>query len=123
MSELPRASKYRATPQAEVTDAERERLLGRLNDAFSAGAVAERDYARFLDTVFAARTLGELVDVVEALPAEPTHETPDIVAVGEGRPGELAEARAPGGRALAVVVGLGLVAVVLLLILVLGLAL
>lgn len=119
MHELPRSSKYRATPHAPVTDAEREGLVRRLNDAFESGLVPGDDYRAHLDTVFAARTLGELVDVVGALPPVATHDTPALVPVGDGRPGELAEARAPGSALIVPLIAGGAFALVALLIVVL----
>lgn len=121
MSQLPRSSKYRATPNAPVTDAEREQLTTRLNAAFEAGAVSNDDYPRLLDALFAARTLGDLVEVVEALPPMPTYHVPAVVAVGDGRPGELLPSRPVGRSAIlwGAAAGVGILALVLLVLLVL----
>jgi hypothetical protein len=111
-SNLPISSPYRSTPDAPVTDAERDRLTARLNAAYTAGALEQDDYRARLDLLFAAQRLGELVPVVERLPPLPTHSSPAIVTSSGGQPGELSESRPPG-RLTAVVVG-GVAAVVLL---------
>jgi hypothetical protein len=111
-SNLPISSPYRSTPDAPVTDAERDRLTARLNAAFTAGTLDQDDYRARLDLLFAAKRLGELVPVVEGLPPLPTHSSPAIVTGSNGQPGELSESRPPG-RLTAVVVG-GVAAVVLL---------
>ena len=111
-SNLPISSPYRSTPDAPVTDAERDRLNARLNAAYTAGALEQEDDQARLDILFAAHRLGELVPVVEGLPPLPTHSSPAIVASSGGQPGELSEARPPG-RLTAAVVG-GVAAAVLL---------
>lgn len=95
MTELPRSSKYRATPGASLGEDERARLVDRLNAAYEQGHVPVDDYQPYLDALFAASTLGEVAVVVEALPPVVTHEVPAIVAAGRGRPGDLVEARRP----------------------------
>lgn len=95
MSELPRSSKYRSTPQASVSDAEREDLASRLNDEYSRGHLDHLEYNALLDTVYDANTLGELVPVVEKLPTKQTYEEPAIVTQqSAAEPGELL----PAGR-------------------------
>ncbi|GAA1388837.1 DUF1707 domain-containing protein [Luteococcus peritonei] len=90
MSNLPISSKYRSTPERPVDEAEREDLTKRLNEAFEAGTVSQDDYRALLDRVFAARSLGELVPVVEQLPAKSTHDQPELVRQeGDLPPGEL----------------------------------
>ena len=84
MAELPRSSKYRATPGAPLSDDERNRLVERLNAAFERGEVSPDDYPRLLDALFGATTLGEVVPVVEAVPGVATHDVPAIVEQGVG---------------------------------------
>ena len=43
-SNLPISSPYRSTPDAPVTDAERDRLNARLNAAYTAGTLDQEDY-------------------------------------------------------------------------------
>lgn len=115
-SNLPISSPYRSTPDAPVTDAERDRLNARLNAAYTAGTLDQDDYRARLDLLFAAKRLGELVPVVDGLPPLPTHSSPAIVANSSGEPGELSESRPPGMLTAAVVGG---VAVAILLIVIL----
>ena len=118
-SNLPISSPYRSTPDAPVTDAERDRLSARLNAAYTAGTLDQDDYRARLDLLFAAKRLGELVPVVDGLPPLPTHlsvSSPAIVANSSGEPGELSESRPPGMLTAAVVGG---VAVAILLIVIL----
>lgn len=116
MSELPISSPYRSTPDAPVSEREREQLSERLNTAYADGKLSAEDYQARLDTLFAATRLGQLVGVVEGLPAAATYSDPAIVA-GGGRPGELTPARS--GSRLALVGGGGVVAAVLLIVLLL----
>jgi DUF1707 SHOCT-like domain len=116
-SNLPISSPYRSTPDAPVTDAERDRLNARLNAAYTAGGLEQDDYRARLDLLFAAKRLGELVPVVEGLPPLPTHSSPAIVTNSAGQPGELAESRA-SGQLSAVVVG-GVAAAILLIVILL----
>ena len=109
-----------------VSDALRDEISGRLNDAYVAGALDEGAYRNLLGLLFDAATLGDLVPVAESLPRTPTYAEPAIVRSSE--PGVLATT-GPGtiqpvptdsrdvvrrGRAAAwTVVGLGAVVVVL----------
>jgi hypothetical protein len=115
-SDLPISSPYRSTPDAPVTDAERDQLSSRLNAAFTAGTLEAEDYQTRLDTLFAAQRLGQLVPVVQGLPPLQTYADPAIVASPGGRPGEVSEQRSATGVAL---VAVGGVLVLVLLIVVL----
>jgi len=122
MSNLPISSPYRSTPEAPVTEAERDQLSSRLNTAFTDGRLDDDDYQARLDRLFAAEKLGELVPVVEGLPPLQTYGSPAMVASTGGEPGQLTEAR-PGSRFTVVAVGvLAAVALVVVLILVFLLA-
>ena len=120
-SDLPISSPYRSTPALPVDEDERNRLSSRLNAAFEAGTLDDDDYRARLDQLFAARTLGELVPVVQGLPPLSTHTAPALVESTGGRPGELAPARSGNGLTLvavaAVAGGVLLVALLLLLLL------
>jgi hypothetical protein len=94
VSELPISSPYRSTPEAPVSEAERDRLSTRLNDAFTAGSLDAEDYQARLDRLFAAQRMGDLVPVVQGLPPLQTYQTPSIVDSGAGEPGVLSEPRA-----------------------------
>jgi hypothetical protein len=114
VSELPISSKYRSTPQAPVTADEREQLARRLNDAFAAGRLDQDDYSQRLDRLFAAQRLGELVPVVDGLPAVAAYQDPAMVQQQSVRPpGELAEARNGSRFTVAVIAGVLLLVIVL----------
>ena len=102
-SELPISSPYRSTPDAPVTEAEREQLSSRLNAAFTAGNMDQDDYQHRLDALFGAQKLGDLVPVVEGLPPLQTYASPSIVASTGGQPGELSPSRNSRAATLAVV--------------------
>lgn len=121
MASLSRSSKYRATPQAPLDEGERNTLVERLNAAYEAGDVGSDDYHRLLDVTFGATTLGEVAEVVEALPGAATHDVPAIVGSEPGRPGELTQPRAPGMGVALVVGGVAVVALILVVVMMLGL--
>jgi hypothetical protein len=111
--ELPISSPFRSTPDAPVTEAERNQLSSRLNAAYEAGSMDADDYRARLDTLFAAQRMGDLVPVVQGLPPLQTYADPAIVASApSGQPGEVTPARSANGVAL-VAVG-GVVALVIL---------
>lgn len=123
-AELPISSPYRSTPDATVSDAERDALSSRLNAAYTAGQLEAEDYQARLDRLFAAHRLGELVPVVTGLPPLQTYADPAIVASTGGRPGELAPGRDARRLSLVVVgsVAGAAVVLVLLVLLLVGLA-
>ncbi len=94
MSEVPISSRYRSSPDAPVTDGERNQLSARLNAAYEAGALNSDDFSDRLDRLFAAQRMGELLPVVEGLPPLPTHTSPAIVAsTADTAPGQLSTSR------------------------------
>lgn len=101
-----------------MSDEEREQLTRRLNNAFEAGKLSQDDYSARLDQLYAARKLGELVPVVESLPAVQTYADPAMVQQSGGRPGELATARDGSRMTVAVVGGIAAIVVVLIILLV-----
>lgn len=114
VSELPISSKYRSTPAAPVTAEEREQLSQRLNDAFTAGRLDQDEYSQRLDRLFAARQLGELVPVVQGLPAVATYSDPAAARQPSARPpGELAEADNGSRLTIAVIAGILVLVIVL----------
>lgn len=78
MSSLPPSSKYLQQADSAVEDDEREALTERLSDAFADGRLEQDDYMAALDVVYGAQHLGELVPVIERLPAASV-ETPGIM--------------------------------------------
>jgi hypothetical protein len=120
VSNLPISSPYRSTPNAPVSDAEREQLNVRLNAAYTAGSLDEDDYQGRLNVLFAAQRMGELLPVVEGLPPLQTYNSPAMVASTGGQPGEVSVSRSASGVSLLVVGGVAaLIIIVAILFLVL----
>ena len=92
MSSLPPSSKYLQQAGAAVDDDEREALTTRLSDAFADGRLGQDDYMAALDTVYGAQRLGELVPVVEQLPAAAV-DTPNIVLTSGPPAGQVSTSR------------------------------
>ncbi len=111
-SNLPISSPYRSTPEAPVTATERDQLSSRLNVAFTEGTIDQDDYQTRLDQLFAAQKLGQLVPVVEGLPALQTYASPAIITTG-GEPGQLADSRSANHLTLLVVGGVAAIIVLI----------
>lgn len=92
MSSLPPSSRYLQQAGGAVDDSEREALTSRLSDAFADGRMSQDDYMAALDTVYAAQRLGELVPVVERLPAAAV-DTPNIVLTTGSPAGQVSTSR------------------------------
>ena len=121
MDNLPISSKYRSRPLEPLTDGDREEVAGRLNQAFADGLVDTDTYREQLDKVFAAHTLGDVAEVVAALPAKDTFAVPSTIIEGTGAPGQLVPAKDAGVRApmlLAAGLGSGIAVAILLLVLI-----
>ena len=118
MSELPPSSKYLQRADLPVDEVEREALTKRLSDAYADGRMGQADYLAALDVVYGASRLGDLVPVVERLPAAAT-EVPAIVGTGAAPAGELVPSR--GGLALGFVAIAGILSLLLVLAVVVGL--
>lgn len=114
------SSKYLQRAHDPVDDLERDSLTDRLNVAFGEGRITHDEYAAALDAVYAARTLGDLVPVVEQLPA-PAAPVPAIVAQSNLPAGQLGQSRNVAKATYAAIAAGGalLVAIVVLLVLVL----
>ena len=92
MTSLPPSSRYLQQSGASVEDTEREALAKRLSDAFADGRLDQDDYMTSLDVVYGAQQLGELVPVIERLPAAAV-ETPNIVQGSTLPAGEISTSR------------------------------
>lgn len=88
MTTLPPSSRYLQNADQPVEDDEREGLAKTLSDAFSEGRLEQDAYLEGLDVVYAARHLGDLVPVVEKLPA-PSADVPAIIEEGTVPAGEV----------------------------------
>lgn len=122
MDNLPISSKYRSRPLEPLSDDERDELAGRLNAEYARGTIEVDDYRAMLDRVFAAKTLGDVADVVAALPAKETFAVPAVIETGTIAPGELVPTKGPGNRGaimLAAGLGTGIAVAILLLVLIL----
>ena len=104
-----------------MTDAEREQLTSRLNAAFTDGKLEQEDYQFRLDQLFAATRMGQLLPVVEGLPPMQTHSSPEIVASGDGEPGQLEEPRNASRFALVLIAVVAAVTVLIAILLVVAL--
>jgi len=119
MSGLPVELEYQHDPTAEVTAADRDNLSVRLNDAFAAGDIEMEDYQARLNALFQATQKGQLVPVVQGLPAVYRSREPVLGGDQAAKPGELAPiGPAPKGL-VKVGVGAGVVLVALIVLLVL----
>lgn len=92
MSSLPPSSKYLQQSNAAVDETEREALTKRLSDAFTDGRLEQDEYMASLDVVYAAQRLGELVPVIEKLPAVAV-EVPNLVLTAGAPAGQVSTSR------------------------------
>ncbi len=92
MSSLPPSSKYLQQASAAVDDTEREVLTKRISDAFADGRMGQDDYMAALDVIYAAQQLGELVPVIERLPAVAV-EVPNLVQTSGAAAGQVSPSR------------------------------
>ena len=76
-------------PYQRFTEADRDKIAGRLRDAFADGRLDQPEFSSRLDQLYAVQTYGELEPLVRDLPAVRTYETP--AAVQDSKP-----APAPG---------------------------
>lgn len=112
---LPPSSKYIQRAGDPVDETERDSITTRLNDAFADGRLTHDEYAEAMDIVYGARTLGDLVPVMEKLPAAAAN-VPAIVEQGGPPAGQLTQPRSLVPAAVMVgVVGLSLLAVLAIL--------
>ncbi|HJE51613.1 MAG TPA: DUF1707 domain-containing protein [Tessaracoccus flavescens] len=113
---LPPSSKYIQRSGDPLDEVERDSITKRLNAAFADGRITHDEYAEHMDTLYAARTLGDLVPVIEKLPAAATS-VPAIVEQDRALPaGQVTESRNLMPYVIGTaVVGVTLVAMLLLL--------
>lgn len=112
---LPPSSKYLQRPGEPVDEKERAAITQRLNDAYAEGRLPRDDYFAAMDIVYDARTLGDLVPVMEKLPPHATN-VPAIVKQGGPPAGQLTEPRSLIPAAVVVsVTGMALIAVLIIL--------
>lgn len=92
MSSLPPSSRYLQQPNEPVSESERESLTKRLADAYAEGRLGESDYFTALDVLYQAKTLGDLVPIIEQLPAA-SSQTPATIQAGRLPAGQTSTGR------------------------------
>ena len=94
-------------PHQRFTEADRDKIAGRLRDAFADGRLDQPEFSSRLDQLYAVQTYGELEPLVRDLPPVRTYQTPAVVQDSKPAPapGEFPErkkqqrpARAGGAR-------------------------
>jgi hypothetical protein len=71
-------------PHQRFTEADRDKIAGRLRDAFADGRLDQPEFSSRLDQLYTVQTYGELEPLVRDLPAVRTYETP--AAVRDSKP-------------------------------------
>ncbi len=84
------SSRYENQPHEPVSEPVRDELVKKVNDAYVAGHLDPDDYERVLDSAYSAKTQGELVPVIKALPSRYQADEPDMVSQ-HGEPGTLTQ--------------------------------
>lgn len=66
-------------PYQRFTEADREKIAGRLRDAFADGRLDQPEFSSRLDQLYTVQTYGELEPLVRDLPPMKTYQTPAVV--------------------------------------------
>jgi hypothetical protein len=66
-------------PYQRFTEADRDKIAGRLRDAFADGRLDQPEFSSRLDQLYAVQTYGELEPLVRDLPPVRTYQTPQMV--------------------------------------------
>src|ERR1700754_4967935 len=66
-------------PHQRFTEADRDKIAGRLRDAFADGRLDQPEFSSRLDKLYAVQTYGELEPLVRDLPPVRTYQTPEVV--------------------------------------------
>jgi hypothetical protein len=66
-------------PHQRFTEADRDKIAGRLRDAFADGRLDQPEFSSRLDQLYAVQTYGELEPLVRDLPPVRTYQTPQMV--------------------------------------------
>ncbi|MDX6236052.1 MAG: hypothetical protein QOG10_867 [Kribbellaceae bacterium] len=66
-------------PHQRFTEADRDKIAGRLRDAFADGRLDQPEFSSRLDQLYAVTTYGELEPLVRDLPPVRTYQTPAMV--------------------------------------------
>ncbi len=127
MTGLPIERHYERDPARPITDEQRDELTAKLSDAYTKGEISIETYQIGLDSLYDARSQGELVPVIRALPERLQADLPAVVDdAPKVRPGyvdepsttpairETAGAMRPFTMVAMSIIGLALIAVVVL---------
>ena len=98
MTGLPIESKFERSPNLPIEPEDREDLTQRLNQAYAQGDLDVVRYQELLDGLYAAERQGQLVPLMQMLPANVRQTLPAGIEQNQMKPGELT----PAGRASAV---------------------
>lgn len=66
-------------PHQRFTEADRDKIAGRLRDAFADGRLDQPEFSSRLDQLYSVQTYGELEPLVRDLPPVKTYQTPAVV--------------------------------------------
>ncbi|TWD79485.1 uncharacterized protein DUF1707 [Kribbella amoyensis] len=66
-------------PHQRFTEADRDKIAGRLRDAFADGRLDQPEFTHRLDQLYSVQTYGELEPLVRDLPPVRTYQTPAVV--------------------------------------------
>jgi hypothetical protein len=66
-------------PHQRFTEADRDKIAGRLRDAFADGRLDQPEFSSRLDQLYTVTTYGELEPLVRDLPPVRTYQTPAVV--------------------------------------------
>jgi uncharacterized protein DUF1707 len=66
-------------PHQRFTESDRDKIAGRLRDAFADGRLDQPEFTSRLDQLYAVQTYGELEPLVRDLPPVRTYQTPAMV--------------------------------------------
>jgi hypothetical protein len=66
-------------PHQRFTEADRDKIAGRLRDAFADGRLDQPEFSSRIDQLYSVQTYGELEPLVRDLPPVRTYQTPAVV--------------------------------------------
>lgn len=103
-------------PHQRFTEADRDKIAGRLRDAFADGRLDQPEFSSRLDQLYAVQTYGELEPLVRDLPPVRTYQTPAVVQDSKPAPapGEFPERKKQDGPKGLAALGGGFTPVVLI---------
>jgi hypothetical protein len=101
-------------PHQRFTEADRDKIAGRLRDAFADGRLDQPEFSDRLDKLYEVTTYGELEPLVRDLPAPRTYNTPKMAQTSPStpQPGQFPERPRQGHPILAAMGGFGSVVAV-----------